>query len=89
MEPFINKKTFKKRAGGCHICGENDQSLLDVHRIIPGCDGGKYTTANSVCLCVKCHRLVTNGFIIVIGWKHSTMGRILHYFDENNKEHFK
>ena len=23
------------------------------------------------------------------GWKHSTMGRVLHYIDENGKENFK
>jgi 5-methylcytosine-specific restriction endonuclease McrA len=76
-EPLIDKQVFKKIAGKCQICPEDRYELLDVHRIIPGADDGKYTRSNSVCLCSNCHRLVHHGWYTIIGWRNSTAGRVL------------
>jgi len=79
---FIDKKTFKKVAGKCHICGEDNIALLDKHRIIPGSQKGKYSRHNSVCLCVKCHRKVHTGQLEIDGWYDSTKGRMLRIFED-------
>ena len=86
---LIDKKIFKLSAGKCHICEENDYSLLDVHRIRNGSDGGEYTIGNCVCLCCRCHRLNHSGKIRIIGIFKSTAGNLLHYFDQEGKEIFK
>ena len=51
-------KRFKKRYFGvpCQFCGWNS-TPCDIHRIIPGSLGGKYTTDNVMVLCPNCHRL--------------------------------
>ena len=74
---FPGKQKFKRISKKCRICGEDDYTLLDVHRIVPGKDGGKYTNWNSVTLCCKCHRLVHGGNIKIKGWHNSTAGKIL------------
>jgi hypothetical protein len=84
-----NKKIYKLSAKECKICGENDYCLLNVHRIIAGEHGGKYTVYNSICLCVRCHTLVHDGQIKIIGIFDSTAGKLLHYFDQSGKEIFK
>lgn len=83
--PFVSKKIFKKRAKKCQICGESIYELLDVHRIV---ESKEYSNNNCVCLCTKCHRKHTAGIIKIISWKHSTIGPLLHYIDENNNEQF-
>ena len=84
-KPFISKKSFKRRASACHICGEDDYDLLDTHRIKWG---GKYCESNCVCLCTACHRKVHTRKIKIDRWYESTEGRVLHFFDENGEEHF-
>jgi 5-methylcytosine-specific restriction endonuclease McrA len=86
MEYFGNKKRFKRKASKCQICGEKDYDLLDTHRIKWG---GKYSESNCVCLCSTCHRKVHAHKIKIDGWYNSTKGRVLHFFDENGKEHFR
>jgi len=86
--PFVSKKYQKLVAGRCRICNEPCYDVLDVHRIHEGSEGGRYTYDNIVILCAKHHRLQQTGAIKVIGWKHSTMGRILHWIDEEGTEHF-
>jgi 5-methylcytosine-specific restriction endonuclease McrA len=73
----INKKTFKRSAGKCRLCGEHTYELLDVHRIIPGKDGGKYTEDNTVAICANCHRKVHAGDIEIDRWYFSTAGYLL------------
>ena len=80
--PFISKKYQKLVARCCRICKEPDYSLLDVHRIIEGADGGKYSYDNSVVLCCKCHRKQQAGTITVLKWVHSTAGRLLHIIED-------
>jgi len=84
-EPFKSKQFFKRKEGKCRICGETDYILLDTHRIIPG---REYSNHNCVCVCTTCHRLIHNGKIKIVGYKHSTMGKLLYFIDENGKEHF-
>jgi len=89
-ESFKSKKTFKQKIGKCQICKEKEYSLLDTHRyIITGKDGGKYSNNNCLCLCTTCHRLVHAEKIKIIGIFHSTMGKVLIYIDQNNKEIIK
>lgn len=82
------KQLLKRIEKKCRICGESNYSLLDVHRIVPGAAGGKYTRQNSVPLCVSCHRKVHSGLITVVGQHYSTAGYLLHYF-ENGQEFFR
>ena len=87
--PFKNKKTFKKQQKSCYICGETQYELLDTHRILPGCEGGKYNNGNCVCLCSSCHRKHHSGLISIKQWCNSTKGKMLFYIDEDGKEQFK
>ena len=43
----------------CYYCGE--QIPCDIHRIIPGKDGGKYEIGNVISACPNCHRRLTLG----------------------------
>lgn len=46
----------------CQVCGWN-KANCDLHRIIPGNKGGKYTEDNIIVLCPNCHRLVHRGLL--------------------------
>ena len=83
---IINKKVFKKAEGKCRLCGESNYALLDVHRILPGKDGGKYVAHNVVTLCSNCHRKVDTNEFEIIGWITSTGGRMLHIVRDNKDE---
>ena len=61
-----NKKTYKLSRGKCVLCGENNLSTLDIHRILEGANGGEYHYENTVCLCANCHRKVHAGEIKII-----------------------
>jgi hypothetical protein len=85
---LIDKKIYKLSVGACKVCGETDPAVLDVHRILEGANGGKYTRENSVCLCCKCHRKVHDGQIVIDRYYQSTSGCwVLHFFD-NGVEKF-
>lgn len=79
------QQLVKRSIGKCQICDENNYELLDVHRIIPGSEGGKYTEHNVVCLCCKCHRKVHSGDIKIDRKYFSTKGFVLHYFEDNEE----
>lgn len=87
-KPFVGKKYFKNIYKFCQICHEENYSLLDVHRIVPGEEGGKYEHGNCVCLCVSCHRKHHSKLINIKGWFSSTAGKLLLYIDENKEEKF-
>lgn len=88
-KPFISKKIFKQRAGKCALCPEHDYDLLDVHRWgLPGSKGGKYQNNNCICLCTKCHRLLHKGKITIHGIYLSTMGKVIHFTNEDDEEGF-
>jgi len=85
---IINKKHKKMMYKKCKFCNVADYCLLDVHRIIEGKDGGKYTESNTVVCCVSCHRKIHAGQIKIDRKYSSTTGTILHYFDEKGIEHW-
>jgi hypothetical protein len=84
VDKAIKKKADKK----CKFCGADEYCILDLHRIVPGEKGGEYTPLNTVTCCSNCHRKVHEGKIKVDRMYYSTMGWILHYFDESGKEHW-
>lgn len=79
MRNIIDKKQWKLLDGCCFLCGESDYDVLDVHRIVPASEGGKYTQYNSLTLCSNCHRQCHSGKIIIHRKYKSTKGIILHY----------
>ena len=86
MKKLINKKHKKKQDKKCYFCGESDYDLLDVHRILEGANGGKYTEFNSVVTCVACHRKIHADRIKIHGRHLSTSGYVLHFTNEEGKE---
>lgn len=85
---IIDKSIYKLAEGQCRICGETDSAVLDVHRIIPGANGGEYTKENSTCVCCKCHRKIHDGQIIIDRYYQSTNGRRLLHLYDNGEEKF-
>ena len=74
-----SKRIRKNVCCSCIICNETDKAVLDVHRIVYGCDGGTYDYNNTCTLCSNCHRKVHHTNEIKIeGWFTSTMGSVLH-----------
>ena len=86
---LINKQHKKLSQGKCQFCDETDYAVLDVHRIVEGQDGGRYTDFNTVVACACCHRRIHDGQI-VIDRKYSTTGgfQLLHYW-ENGEERWE
>jgi 5-methylcytosine-specific restriction endonuclease McrA len=85
-----SKKTRKKICGKCIICKESNQKVLDIHRIIPGCEGGTYIGENCVTLCANCHRKVHHTDEIKIeGWVMSTAGMLLHCHIDGEENYLK
>jgi hypothetical protein len=85
---LINKKIKKLIDKKCKFCDCSTYELLDVHRIIEGNKGGKYTDHNTVTVCSLCHRKIHAGIIKVDRKFFSTAGWVLHYFDENGVEKY-
>ena len=85
---IINKKIKKLIDKKCKFCGQSDYCTLDVHRIKPGSEGGKYIELNCITTCVNCHRKIHDGKIKLDRKYYSTCGWILHYFDEYGNEHW-
>lgn len=67
-----NKKTYKISNSCCCLCGENNQAVLDVHRICEGARGGKYDGRNCIVCCANCHRKIHAGEIKIVR-KHPTL----------------
>jgi len=85
---IINKKHKKLFDKQCYFCEESNYALLDVHRIVEGNNGGKYTEHNTVTVCSLCHRKIHAGLIKIDRKYFSTSGWILHYYDEQGQEHY-
>jgi hypothetical protein len=83
---LANKVILKKVAKKCYFCDINDYALLDVHRIIPGEDGGKYTEMNSLVVCSNCHRRIHDGQIKIDRKYFTTAGKYILHFWEGNEE---
>jgi len=86
---LINKKNKKLSDKKCKFCEEKEYCVLDLHRILPGENGGTYENLNTVTCCANCHRKVHEGKIKIERMYYSTKGWILHYFDESGKEHWE
>jgi hypothetical protein len=85
---LINKKIKKLVDKKCKFCEQQDYCTLQVHRIIPGCEGGKYTETNTITCCSCCHNKIHGNKIKIDRKYPSTTGWVLHYFDEEGKEHW-
>ncbi len=89
IKKLINKKAAKKFYKKCYFCPCDTYELLDVHRVQPGADEGKYYDFNSIIVCSNCHRKIHAGIIKTFKKYYSTSGKyVLHYIDENGIEHF-
>jgi RNA-directed DNA polymerase len=57
----FRKRVYAKHKYKCAACGEilDNNEQVELHRIIPGKDGGKYTLKNTVPLHKTCHESVT------------------------------
>ena len=74
----IDKVAKKHADGKCYFCPCDNYALLDVHRILEGADGGKYTDFNTVTVCSLCHRKIHAGLIKIDRKYFSTGGWKLH-----------
>lgn len=74
---LIDKQATKHFEKCCKFCGETDYSVLDLHRVFPGSEGGEYTEQNTVVLCAVCHRKVHAGSIIIDRKYLSTSGQFV------------
>lgn len=79
---LINKQIKKKTDKKCYFCPCSDYGLLDVHRIQPGSEGGKYTGFNSITVCANCHRKIHENKIVILGRHFSTAGYVLHFIED-------
>lgn len=89
IKKLINKKAKKHMAGKCKFCDCNTYEFLDVHRIVEGQDGGKYTDQNTVVVCRKCHQKIHEGKIEIKGQYHSTSGNLVLHFFIDGKEYYE
>jgi hypothetical protein len=83
---LVNKVVLKKIAKKCYFCQIDDYALLDVHRIISGEDGGKYTDMNSLVVCSNCHRRIHDGQIKIDRKYYTSAGRHILHFWEGEEE---
>lgn len=83
IDKVIKKKIDKK----CYFCDCDVYKLLDVHRIVEGADGGKYTEHNSLTVCSLCHRKIHAGLIKIDRKYNSTSGKtILHFWIDGEEK---
>jgi len=83
------KKIQKLLYNKCFFCENNNQNTLDLHRIIPGCQGGVYTPSNTIVECANCHRRTHSGEIVIDKKYTTTTGKTLVHYFENGKEYWK
>lgn len=51
------KKLLKNRIKQCQKCAIKNKHLLEVHHILPICEGGSDDYSNLIVLCSNCHTL--------------------------------
>jgi hypothetical protein len=76
------QEVLKRLYGKCLLCGESRYEALEVHRVVPGAEGGTYAEGNCVVLCATHHALVTAGAIRVLGLRPSSFAKwvaLVHY----------
>lgn len=86
MKKLINKINKKKFEGKCYFCDVNDYAQLNVHRIIPGEDGGKYTDHNTIVVCANHHAQIHDDQIIIDRKYNTTSAKTVLHFWENGVE---
>jgi hypothetical protein len=85
---LIDKKIKKKIDRKCCFCGDDNYSVLDVHRITPGEQNGKYSEYNTIVCCCKCHRKLHAQQIQILGKRLCSNGSYVLQIVENNEEKF-
>ena len=55
-------KTLNIDRSMCVLCGW-DKTPCDRHRVVFGCNGGKYTIKNVISVCPNCHRMLHMGLL--------------------------
>lgn len=86
----MDKKFKKLMEGKCLFCENNEKDTLDVHRIVFGSNGGKYTDHNTCVCCSNCHRKIHSGKIKILRKCPSSSGRdMINFIDENGNEQWK
>lgn len=88
MKKLSYKQVKKIIDGKCRFCGNDNYATLDTHRIVPGCEGGKYEEGNTVTICSNCHRMIHDGQIIIHGEYFCTSGKYLIHCTIDGKEQF-
>lgn len=84
MSPKQAKKRIDKK---CFFCLVDDYSLLDLHRILPGEQGGSYHRNNTLTVCANHHREIHSGKIKIDKKYPCTNGKhILHCWIEEKEE---
>lgn len=79
---LINKQAVKHIARKCYFCDVDDYACLNVHRIVPGEQGGQYTDFNTLVVCANDHARIHSGDIVIDRKYASTSGKtVLHYFE--------
>lgn len=61
----------------CEICGEHEDILLETHHLHSKCYGGKDTNSNKAVLCLKHHKMVHHGLLVLVGRFDTTQGNKL------------
>ncbi len=87
--PLVDKVAQKHNDGSCVICDNKDYDVLNLHRIIPGADGGRYTAWNVITVCANCHNRIHAGQIVIDRKYPSTSGRPVLHFWEGEQEFWK
>lgn len=63
----------------CQYC--NITASCDSHHIIPRSEGGDNRKSNLCYLCPSHHRACHTGELSILGWKMTSMGRVLMFKD--------
>ena len=90
MKPkLIDKKVKKLKNRKCLFCEIDKYELLNVHRLIPGEQDGRYTEYNTICCCCLCHTKIHVGLLKIIGKYSTGYDYVLNYIDEEGVERIK
>jgi len=82
----MDKRALKRWKGRCLFCGESRYESLQVHRVVPGKDGGRYAEGNVTVLCANCHSQVTAGRLKVLRLYRSTFAHWVAHCVVNGEE---
>lgn len=84
---LVNKVAKKRLEGKCTFCDIADYSLLEVHRIVFGENGGKYHPHNSLTVCRNCHARIHSGELRIDKKYQGITGEyFLHYWEKDKEE---